>query len=314
VVWDLAQQSQVAFIDLPDSYYYYKILFQPHTNRIFWRQDYFGLGLSFLDVDTGEEGLIVDELWVSSFDFSPDGSVLAVAVRGQIFFYNIDTLEVIETFLEPDATIPSITFSTDGTLFAALVEGTVKVWEVKTFQEVASTSLDSAYDGYQLAFDTAQRVWLMDTHDHAVQPILDTTTGRIWQLEWNSDRFGFSRDGTLIVELECSGNQLLLYDTLTNALQATTSFGDTSCGGYPYGVFEFSTDGTVLVAGTGGDSIGDDDGEGDNLVRLWDTVSGELLAQRIYQGDVDVIRFSPDGTLLAIGSENHTVSLWGISE
>ncbi|KAL4860467.1 hypothetical protein BDV12DRAFT_205020 [Aspergillus spectabilis] len=52
-------------------------------------------------------------------------------------------------------------------------------------------------------------------------------------------------------------------------------------------------------------------GSGDETVRLWDTVTGNL--QQIlegHSGSVDSVAFSPDGLLLASGSGDETVRLW----
>ena len=51
-----------------------------------------------------------------------------------------------------------------------------------------------------------------------------------------------------------------------------------------------------------------------NVVRLWDTETGDELATlRGHSGNVYSVEFSPDGTLLASGSLDGTARLWAIS-
>ena len=71
---------------------------------------------------------------------------------------------------------------------------------------------------------------------------------------------------------------------------------------FPVSALAYSPDGHLLA--TASDSV-------DDITRLWDTGSGDLVAELRGNGSaIEAVAFSPDGRTLATGSGDSTVALW----
>jgi WD40 repeat protein len=72
----------------------------------------------------------------------------------------------------------------------------------------------------------------------------------------------------------------------------------------------FSPDGQVLASAGGNPNASNPD----NTIRLWDTLSGELLnTLEGHTTTVGSLTFSPQGELLASAGDDRSVRLWGVS-
>jgi WD40 repeat protein len=310
VVWKLPQGTPAASIDLDTEFYLYHVAFAPGTDELFWHTRY--MGLNFFDVRTGDKGKLFADNSVREFAFNPDGTQLAVGLEGEIRIVDPKTMKQISVFPVGKMWVEALAFNLDGRLLAALVGDVVKVWNLSTGKEVAAHSLQSGYVDYTLDFDRQDRVWLVDTHSKKVEPTLEVHTGKTWPRETEGHSFAFTPDGSMKAAVNCEGG-IDLIETATGKVLRT--FGEVNCGRWEESnSLAFSPDGSILVSGTGAHHLGYIDPDGDGALRFWETATGQEVATLRYSSDIDVIRFSPDGSLIAVGSENHVAAIWAITE
>jgi len=111
-----------------------------------------------------------------------------------------------------------------------------------------------------------------------------TLTGHKDQVSY----FAFSPDGEFLVIPSYSEYATRLWSTTTGQLIATLDGIDPS----------FSPDGHVIMT------------VGEKTVTLWDTAGKLKLTLSGHEGNITAATFSPDGTLLATGSDDGTVKVW----
>ncbi|MDE2774654.1 MAG: hypothetical protein OXI77_01830 [Chloroflexota bacterium] len=109
--------------------------------------------------------------------------------------------------------------------------------------------------------------------------------------------FDYSDDGErLALALDRPFDNVLLYRYQQPEPEAsfqTPTFKLTS--------LDFSPDGSMLVAGAA-----------EGVFSIWDTVAHELLVSRATDGAVYDVSFSPDGTLVAVSTDRHSLILYGV--
>ena len=287
---------------------------------------------------------------VGSVAFSPDGILASGLVDGSVKLWDVSARGVVAN-LEKESAVSSVAFSGDGRIIAlGSDDKTVKLWNAETGTQVATleghtsavTSVSFLPDGTTLASGAFQEIklWAEGTRPNSYSLIADffrracyiatmtpspngtriATGGWFEIVLWDvatqaqtavassANSLSFSPDGRQLVSLSDDGF-MHLWDVATLENIATIPTVPTS--GYKSGRFAlFSPDGTMLATGTDYVKLGFQVGS----VKLWDAVTKENIATFEERVQIKSGSFSPDGKLIASGSENGIIKLWDVEK
>jgi WD40 repeat protein len=246
--------------------------------------------------------LSADAQIVRDLAFSPDGAILATASDdGTARLWDTATHRQIGTALRTDSkAVNSVAFSPDGTMLAtASSDGTARLWNVATHHQIGpALRVDSkevsavafSPDGQTLAAVSSDRsVWLWDVATHR-------EVGRLVS-PVPADAVAFSPSGIIAT---ANGLSVTLWNAATQEPIGTPIVPD-----YPPQAVTFNPAGTILATSTISGNI-----------QLWDVTTRQQVGTTMSSGSFFVagLAFSPDGTLLASGSQiSGHVQLWSVA-
>ena len=288
---------------------------------------------------------------VNTVAFSPDRTTLASGSSdGKIKLWNVSRRELIATLEGHTRPIRTVAFSRDGTLASGSWNDDVRLWDVATGSETAAlqgiapvafspdgTLLASGTGNRTIALwdaSTLERVVTLEGHAGQINAVAFSPDGtllasgsgdigsedrtvRLWDIEKREEvatlehtgaiwSVAFSPDGAVLASAVGSpGNVVRLWDARTR--RAVTRLWHS---GAVLSV-AFSRGASILASGFTSDRR-------DGKVRLYDPLTlehiGTFLPLRPGSGGVRSLAISDDETILAAGTEYHTIELRDVSK
>lgn len=172
------------------------------------------------------------------------------------------------------------------------------VWDLPT---VSQQAILSGHQDLIRAIDFVSNEPIIITGgDDAVQRFWFADSGRnTSSLDYGSPAAdaAFSPAGDFIaVALRRETGNLLLFENAHESHSASYALPTSNVTS-----LDFSPDGAMLVVGAA-----------EGVFSIWDTESHELIATRETDGGIYDVSFSPDGTLIAVSTDRHSLSLYGV--
>jgi WD40 repeat protein/serine/threonine protein kinase len=272
------------------------------------------------DAKSGKEIIKIDGHtdWITSVAFSPDGKwILSGSHDKTIKIWDAKTGQPTLTLRGHTGAISSVAFSNDGKkILSGSFDNTVKVWEVDTGKEI--TTLDGHSDWISSVAFSPDGKWIASgSHDKTIIIWAAEAGLQLRTLKGHEQRVksvAFSPDSKTIV----SGSD----DKTFKFWNFTTGKNVKTIKGHEGSVTSvaYSSDGKWIASGSE-----------DKSVKIWsvDLIytkpilvgSGEVDIRRSQSVKIDgrhwswvqSVSYSPDGKLIASGSEDDTVKIWDAS-
>ena len=235
-------------------------------------------------------------------DFSPDGHLLASAGHGDSMahVWNVATGAEVGSIGKPNEYVASVAFKDSATL-ALGSGGTVQFWDVNSWTENEDSRVSS--DGHipELAFSPDGNFLAVPFYSESKMYILDSAIRKVAELEVGpyASNIAFSPDGKSLTVVSIQAG-LKIFDTASWELQDSTP----SLLGRVQKMI-FTPDKPVLITTHEDNNTVYED----SITVAWDLQTGAEIF-RISSSGEHVL--SPDGKLLAVGSDTGEVSVWDV--
>ncbi|HWQ46067.1 MAG TPA: WD40 repeat domain-containing protein [Longilinea sp.] len=242
--------------------------------------------------------------WIQDMDFSPDGSILAAGAGSTIYFWSIPQGALLKA-IGLDSTLTAFNFSQDGTTVASVSEnGVIQVSELASGESI----LEIRYENNE---DSGERLQYVDFLADGSTLITNTNAGNVllWQISSGDLLEVFPVDLTDQVNIAVSPDGS---EFATCSMVGAIQIWQLPDGGLEHTldryfidipVVTFSPDSSLYAFPFGRD------------VLIYRT-SNNVLVQRIQSlpHQATSLAFSPDGSLLAVGSGDSEITIWRVSD
>jgi WD40 repeat protein/uncharacterized protein YegL len=237
--------------------------------------------------------------YVGGLSFSPDGLMLATAhSNSTIRLWDTYTGNLINEIANIQQGVMCLAFSSNSSLLASgNFNGIIKLWNPLTGQNI--NTLFGTGSIYSLAFSPDGSM-LTSSGGYYIKlwnPIngneLTTLMGHFGDVH----KVAFNNNGSLLATSGREDNTIQIWNPITGKIISSLH----NCHTYFAECLNFSPDANVLATV----------GRLETIIKIWNIQLGvEIRTLSKHKGIVNGITLSPDGSLLASGSDDKTIKLW----
>lgn len=204
--------------------------------------------------------------------FQPNGKYLAyVAPNNEIALWDSQTEEILTLGLHgDDSNCLKLAFSGDGNALIVTDVTTTRVWDVGTLSEIGHYPTTDAYTSYAAGFNALHQPVVVRLAYPGFYDVPDLFRADVLEVE-------------------------------ANPVPKPPMF---NLEGEPATLIEISSEGSLLITGSGYF------GETEVSLRIWDLLSGDLLARINFFYDIYAVSLNSDNTQIAIASRDGVVRIW----
>jgi WD40 repeat protein len=259
---------------------------------------------------------------VDNIKFSPDGKLLAVALRTRVYLYDANKLEMVRLFEDDDSYLfednellhllhRGIAFSPDGIVLATTGFNSIRLWRVSDGSLLREIGIEFGFSG-TIFFGKGSIAFSPDgtVLASSVRTVNDATVNVYDATVFDVEDFG----GPFEIRFYRVSDGLIILDRVTDNIRTkcVKTFPGFEKSSSSVSNIAFSPDGTILAFSPYG--LGPDCG-----VWLWSFPDGCFLRKLKgrSQGGIGHIAFSPNGNILAGAQHNYpsdSLCLWRVSD